>query len=141
MTKRMWRLNIHLYIRLSKEIFYCSDHNGDRDTIIIMELKQWSEVELVEGKEAIVRAVINSGVREVAHPSYQAWSYAALIEDYNENVQTQDIQLKPCAYLHNYRKPGHQEDPLTQSSYQYYIVDEARRLNEKSGKYQNPGEH
>ncbi|MCP2035477.1 DUF2075 family protein/predicted ATPase [Planomicrobium sp. HSC-17F08] len=101
--------------------FLLSGHDGNRDTVIIVELKQWSEVELVEGKEAIVKTAINSGLREVAHPSYQAWSYAALIEDYNENVQTQDIQLKPCAYLHNYRKPARQEDPLTHSSYQYYM--------------------
>ncbi|PWG78011.1 DNA/RNA helicase domain-containing protein, partial [Pararcticibacter amylolyticus] len=35
------------------------------------------------------------------HPSYQAWSYAALLQDFNETVATDNIQLKPCAYLHN----------------------------------------
>lgn len=101
--------------------FLLSGHDGDKDTVIIVELKQWSEVELVEGKEAIVRTAINSGLREVAHPSYQVWSYAALIEDYNENVQLQEIQLKPCAYLHNYRKPSGIEDPLTHKHYEYYM--------------------
>ena len=41
-------------------------------------------------------------MREVAHSSYQAWSYAAYIEDFNENVQRDNVKLLPCAYLHNY---------------------------------------
>lgn len=89
--------------------------------VIIIKLKQWTEVELVEGKEAIVRSAINSGMREAAYTSYQAWSYAALIENCDENVQTTGIQLKPCAYLHNYRKLTDQENPLTQNNYQYYM--------------------
>ena len=34
-------------------------------------------------------------------PSYQAWTYASLIRDFNETVQQEQINLKPCAYLHN----------------------------------------
>ncbi|MFD2209501.1 DNA/RNA helicase domain-containing protein [Virgibacillus halophilus] len=99
--------------------FLISGHDGDQDSVIIVELKQWSEVKKVEGKEAIVKTFLNRGICEVAHPSYQAWSYAALIEDYNENVQEQLIQLKPCAYLHNYRKA--EKDPLTDNYYDYYL--------------------
>ncbi|MFD2640198.1 DNA/RNA helicase domain-containing protein [Piscibacillus salipiscarius] len=99
--------------------FLLSGHDGDNDSVVIVELKQWSEVEKVEGKEAIVKTAINRGFREVTHPSYQAWSYAVLIEDYNENVQDQYIQLKPCSYLHNYRKQ--QDDPLTDDYYEYYL--------------------
>ncbi|WP_106498341.1 DUF2075 domain-containing protein [Lentibacillus sp. Marseille-P4043] len=99
--------------------FLLSGHDGDNDTVVIVELKQWSEVEKVEGKEAIVKTAINRGLHEVAHPSYQAWSYAALIEDYNENVQDEGIHLEPCAYLHNYRVQNN--DPLTDSIYDYYV--------------------
>ncbi|MBP2243132.1 DUF2075 family protein/predicted ATPase [Cytobacillus eiseniae] len=99
--------------------FLLSGHNGVNDSVIIIELKQWSKVEKVEGKEAIVKTAINKGLQEVPHPSYQAWSYASLIEDYNENVQEQLIQLKPCAYLHNYRKTDN--DPLTDEYYDYYL--------------------
>ena len=83
-----------------------------KQSIVIVELKQWETVEKIEGKEAIVKTVINRGVRETTHPSYQAWSYAALIKDYNENAQKEGIQLYPCAYLHNYINQGEQ-DPLT----------------------------
>ena len=99
--------------------FLLSGHDGNQDTVVIVELKQWSRVEKVEGKEAIVKTALNRGLHEVAHPSYQAWSYAALIEDYNENVQQQNIQLKPCAYLHNYRRQ--ENDPLTDEIYEYYM--------------------
>lgn len=35
------------------------------------------------------------------HPSYQAWSYAWYLRDYNEALHDDQIQLRPCAYLHN----------------------------------------
>ncbi|WP_017185628.1 DUF2075 domain-containing protein [Alkalibacillus haloalkaliphilus] len=99
--------------------FLLSGYDGENDHVVIVELKQWSEVEKVEGKEAIVKTALNRGLREVAHPSYQAWSYSALIEDYNENVQEQSIKLQPCAYLHNYRRTKH--DALTDEYYDYYL--------------------
>jgi len=73
-----------------------------KDTAIIVELKQWEDVELTD-KDGVVRTFLNNGTREVSHPSYQAWSYAALLQDFNETVRDEDIQLKPCAYLHNCR--------------------------------------
>lgn len=73
-----------------------------KNTAIIIELKQWTEAEIVNGKDGIVQAFTGHALREVAHPSYQAWSYATTIEDYNETVQQEQINLHPCAYLHNY---------------------------------------
>jgi len=77
---------------------------GKRDdgqrTAVIVELKQWSEVEAT-GMDAIVSTFVGGRVRELSHPSYQAWSYAMLIEDFNETVREDPIHLRPCAYLHN----------------------------------------
>ncbi len=75
---------------------------NQKNTAIIVELKQWQKAEIVSGKDAIVETYTGHALREVAHPSYQAWSYATTIEDYNENVQEKNIDLHPCAYLHNY---------------------------------------
>lgn len=72
------------------------------DTAIIVELKQWQEAEKTD-KDAIVKTRFQYGIQETNHPSYQAWSYAALIEDYNETVRDELINLQPCAYLHNMR--------------------------------------
>ncbi|WP_027964550.1 DUF2075 domain-containing protein [Halalkalibacillus halophilus] len=99
--------------------FLISGVGDDQDQVIIVELKQWANVEKVEGKEAIVRTALSGGLREVPHPSYQAWSYAALIEDYNQNVQEKYINLYPCAYLHNYHYV--EDDPLTDSDYDHYL--------------------
>lgn len=74
-------------------------HDGQRQAVII-ELKQWETVTVTE-KDAIVRTFIGGQEREVSHPSYQAWSYAMLIEDFNESVREIPIHLRPCAYLHN----------------------------------------
>lgn len=71
-----------------------------RDNVIIVELKQWENVETTS-KESIVRTCIGGAKREKEHPSYQAWTYAALLYDFNETVRDEGIQLSPCAYLHN----------------------------------------
>lgn len=71
-----------------------------QDTAVIVELKQWQEAK-VTNKDAIVKTRFQHGEQETNHPSYQAWSYAALIEDYNQTVRDEAITLQPCAYLHN----------------------------------------
>ncbi|MFP3359308.1 ATP-binding protein, partial [Planococcus sp. SIMBA_143] len=72
------------------------------------------------GKEAIVKTVMRNGLVETTHPSYQAWSYAALIKDYNENAQSDQIELYPCAYLHNYIE-NEERDSTTDENYDYYV--------------------
>lgn len=73
--------------------------DGQR-TAVIIELKQWQKAE-VTAKDAIVSTFVGGREREVNHPSCQAWSYAMLIEDFNETVRRDPIHLRPCAYLHN----------------------------------------
>lgn len=67
---------------------------------VLIELKQWSSAKLSD-KDAFVHTDFFG---EVVHPSYQAWSYAALLEGFNATVYEENIKLKPCAYLHNYRE-------------------------------------
>jgi hypothetical protein len=69
-------------------------------TAVIVELKQWSDARATT-MDAIVSTFVGGREREVNHPSYQAWSYAMLIEDFNETVRQDPIHLRPCAYLHN----------------------------------------
>lgn len=76
-----------------------------RDTVILVELKQWQNAQLTES-DAIILTRFKHGIRETLHPSYQAWSYKCLLEDFNATVQEQQIQLYPCAYLHNYEDDG-----------------------------------
>jgi uncharacterized protein len=92
----------------------------ERDSAVIIELKQWAELETVPGKDGVVRTFVGGARREVSHPSYQAWSYARMIEDYNEAVRDEQIDLRPCAYLHNYEvSDGY--DPLLDPAYLEYL--------------------
>lgn len=90
-----------------------------KNTAIIVELKQWTEANIVNGKDGIVQAFTGHALREVTHPSYQAWSYATTIEDYNETVQDRRIDLHPCAYLHNYLTVT--PPTLLSDNYKYYL--------------------
>ena len=73
-----------------------------RDTAVIVELKQWEHVNITP-KDGVVSTYVGGGEREVEHPSYQAWTYAALLEDFNETIRDENIQLQPCAFLHNFK--------------------------------------
>ena len=90
-----------------------------RESAVVIELKQWQKMEKVESKEAIVKTNLHGRNVETIHPSYQAWSYVNMIEDYNEDVRRYKINLKPCAYLHNYRLK--ENDDLVDECYEYYI--------------------
>lgn len=94
---------------------------NDNGNVVIIELKQWDSITEVIGMDALVETYVGNRVRAVPHPSYQAWSYAALIKDYNENVQNDDIILSPCAYLHNYRRED--KDSIDAAQYQMYLED------------------
>lgn len=86
--------------------FIISGQNEDNtDAVILIELKQWSEARLTS-KDSIVETFVGGRVGEHTHPSYQAWSYATLLKGFNEVVYKENIQLHPCAYLHNYAEDG-----------------------------------
>jgi hypothetical protein len=74
---------------------------------IIVELKQWSHARRTS-KDGVLLARRGGRAGEVEgpHPSYQAWSYAALLETFNTAVYEGGIGLRPCAYLHNYERDG-----------------------------------
>ena len=92
-----------------------------KDSVVIIELKQWEYCEAVEGKDGIVSTFTGHAIREVTHPSYQAMSYANLIKDFNETVQLEDIGLYSCAFLHNYVLS--ENDPICSRQYQEYIEE------------------
>lgn len=87
----------------SKRIdFILTGKDSDKkDNVVIVELKQWKSSEITE-KDGIVKTALGKGLHETSHPSYQAWSYAAMLHDFSATVQEENITLSPCAYLHNY---------------------------------------
>jgi len=79
--------------------------------LIVVELKQWTSVDAT-ARDAIVllRGSGRSDQMRI-HPSYQAWSYTAFLEGFNEAVYGGGLQLHPCAYLHNYAADGVIDSP------------------------------
>lgn len=107
----------------SKRVDFIISGYGEKETpnVIIIELKQWDKVDAIDGQDAIVETFTGGAMRKVVHPSYQAWSYAAMIYDYNQNVQMGNIVLHPCAYMHNYRKC--KPEKLEQNQYKEYVEE------------------
>ncbi len=101
------------------DFIVCGEDGTGKESAVVIELKQWQEIAKVKGKEAIVKTNLQGRPVETTHPSYQAWSYVSMIKDYNEDVRKYKINLKPCAYLHNYRLQPN--DDLTDACYEYYI--------------------
>lgn len=87
--------------------FILSGMSADKSPhVIVVELKQWSSSKLSDKDGIVIAQRGGAYEREGAHPSYQAWSYAALLEGFNEAVHETSIALRPCAYLHNYVDDG-----------------------------------
>lgn len=82
-----------------------------RENAVIIELKQWTTAERTI-KDGVVKTYLGGTLREVSHPCYQAWSYAALLMNFNEAIYSGNIQLKPCAFLHNYSPDGQINHPF-----------------------------
>lgn len=89
--------------------------DADRDNLIIVELKQWETAKLTP-MDGIVQTRFSQGESNTSHPSYQSWSYAELLRNFNETVDSEDVRLQPCAYLHNCSDGKDLLDPF----YAYY---------------------
>jgi DUF2075 family protein/DNA replication protein DnaC len=113
-----------------------------RDTAIIVELKQWTEVEPTT-RDAIVATFFRGALCDTPHPSYQAWTYATLLQDFNEAVYDGGVTLQPCAYVHNCSE----ESVLKDSRYHkyttlapIYLKHEARKLSQFISKHVREGD-
>jgi hypothetical protein len=71
-----------------------------QDSLVIVELKQWTDIDFSD-LSSHVTTFIGGQVRHTRHPSYQAWSYASHLNQYNEYVYTNGVEVAACAYLHN----------------------------------------
>jgi hypothetical protein len=74
------------------------------ESLVIIELKQWTDIQ-PSGLKDHVRTFVGRAVRDEHHPSYQAWSYSAHMQSYNEYIYSNSVQVAACAYLHNCDDP------------------------------------
>jgi DUF2075 family protein len=83
------------------DFIIAGNNHYNKEQVVIIELKQWSKATLTN-EDAIIKTWFQHGEAKTAHPSYQAWSYASMIQNFNSTIQEEGINLVPCAYLHNY---------------------------------------
>ena len=94
--------NIPLTSKRVDFIIAGADESGN-DHVIIVELKQWQKAEVVDDDmQYSVRTYVADAKRIVPHPSYQAYSYSQFLKNYSQDIFEQNINVVPCAYLHNY---------------------------------------
>lgn len=91
---------------------------NNQDTVLAIELKQWDKVE-VTNLENCVKTYVGGKNDVHPHPSQQILSYCQLISNLNETVQSDHIQLVPCAFLHNY--PTAKKNVLEDERYEYVV--------------------
>lgn len=94
--------------------------SAGKSHVKIVELKQWEDARAVPGFDGVVETYVGGGQRRVTHPSYQAWSYATAIANFNATVEDRSISLHPCAYAHNYKKSNGCD--LLQPQYADYLA-------------------
>jgi len=102
----------------SKRIdFMLSGTDADHvEQLVIIELKQWEKAYKTD-RDGIVRTRFGAGESVTNHPSYQAWSYASLLTNFNETIYEGSVGLRPCAYLHNCEDAGALKDEF----YLHYV--------------------
>lgn len=100
---------------------------------VIIELKQWEKATRTN-KADLVQTFLAGRERLTTHPSYQAYSYAQIIRNYNERFHHSDIELIPCAYLHNYTQEYAHE--LLHEQYQHIIQQSPVFLKKDGSKLQ-----
>lgn len=67
---------------------------------VIIELKQWDEVEPSETDECVT-TFVGRGKRTVLHPSKQVGNYQRYLLDAHTAFTDGEIDLRACSYLHN----------------------------------------
>lgn len=90
------------------DFIICGKDDKDNNNAVIIELKQWEDIKLTNKKDVVITYVAKA-YREEPHPSYQAYSYAKTIENFNETVQEKNISLYPCAFLHNFKESNREK--------------------------------
>ena len=75
---------------------------GGRPAAVIVELKQWSDDVAPSRVEDMVTVRYGHGLKETLHPSAQVGQYRQYLADAHETFHDGNVQLRACAYLHDF---------------------------------------
>lgn len=99
----------------------CGKDDRGVGNAVIIELKQWSRVDLSDYDSDKVLTYVAGGNREVLHPSVQVGGYKMYLEDNHTAFYEgpSPVSLSACSYLHNYKYDV--SDPLFNSRFDSYL--------------------
>jgi uncharacterized protein len=89
----------HSMERLDFLIYGVDEH--DKKNIVIVELKQWSQVSVTGSLNKVHTMVAKGHFEDHFHPSYQALNYAGQLKSFNEYVQNEKMGVESCSFCHN----------------------------------------
>lgn len=91
----------------------------NQESAIIIELKQWQDTKKCDAENEIVTK-FSDGEKEILHPSFQVNRYKDYFQDFYEVFyENNPIELKACAYLHNYEFKDN--DPILDKKFEEVI--------------------
>ena len=83
------------------DVIICGTHpTKNKPSVIVIELKQWTNAELIEGTEEVFR-VGGLGNAFLLHPGEQVEAYCTHLFDMNRFFESESALIKGAAYLHN----------------------------------------
>jgi DUF2075 family protein len=92
-----YQINKHNY---RVDFIVAGKNEFGQEAIVVIELKQWTNIDFSHLPEHVI-TFIGKKERPQLHPSYQARSYASLLEMYNQYIYDTPVLIRSCAYLHN----------------------------------------
>ena len=99
----------------------------DNEKMAIIELKQWEKIEKTSMPN-VVKTLIGGKKRETIHPSYQVYSYARFIKDFN--IFARKLEIIPCVYMHNMEKNSKFSDYEIVKNTKIFFKNERKKLIE-----------
>lgn len=76
-------------------------NESNQESMVIIELKQWSNGVKDSNKINFVHTYGGAGDKDYLHPSFQSFAYKNILEYFNSYVQDKNVDVKSCSYLHN----------------------------------------
>ncbi|MCX5751096.1 MAG: DUF2075 domain-containing protein [Candidatus Saganbacteria bacterium] len=87
------------------DVLLFGNDGEEKDNIVLIEVKQWTDVKATEDDGNVVETYIGQRKRVIPHPSQQAKGYAEYLRSFIDDFNGESpLQLFSCAYCHNYTK-------------------------------------
>ena len=128
------------------DFLICGEDESGRENVVVVELKQWSKVSPTK-KQYFVYTFGGGGEGDYWHPSYQAYNYAQILQNFNVYVREKHVGLPSCSYLHNMAEGNsvllddREKYPLVESTPVFYQGQKDRLAGYISQFVKKPSKH